>query len=115
MELNQQGLSLPDELDDREYYFIREHNDQGVAFRREGELKDAIAKYDRVLTIKGDVAVVYNNRGVAWLEKGHVDRAIADFKRALELDPELFKAHRRLSKSLREGAKDRVCQETENI
>jgi tetratricopeptide (TPR) repeat protein len=88
MEPNQRGLPPIDEMDAGMYHFIRENNDQGIALREEGELDEAIANYDRVLSIKGDVAVVYNNRGVAWLKKRDLDRAISDFDKALDIDPD---------------------------
>ena len=82
------GLPPQDNIDETAYYFIREHNDQAVALREEGELEEAISSYDKVLSIKGDVAVVYNNRGVAWLEKGNLDRAVSDFDQAVAVAPD---------------------------
>jgi tetratricopeptide (TPR) repeat protein len=74
-------------MDDTTYYFIREGNDEGVALRREGELEEAISRYDRVLSIKGDAAVVYNNRGEVRRKMQNYELAIEDYSRALQINP----------------------------
>jgi len=87
------GLPPQDEIDETAYYFIREHNDQAVALREEGELEEAISNYDKVLSIKGDVAVVYNNRGEAQRKQQKYDLAIEDYSRALKINPEFAVAY----------------------
>ncbi len=61
----------------------RFYNDRGVAFKRSGNIEQAMADYSKALEIDPDFAGALNNRGVVLLLKGDYDGAIADFTRAL--------------------------------
>jgi tetratricopeptide (TPR) repeat protein len=52
---------------------------------REGSYRDAIAEYNRSISLKPDYADVLEGRGNAWLKSGDTGRAIDDYTRAINL------------------------------
>jgi tetratricopeptide (TPR) repeat protein len=52
---------------------------------REGNYRDAIAEYNRSITLKPDNADALEGRGNAWLKTGEASRAIEDYTRAINL------------------------------
>lgn len=65
----------------------------GLARLHLGENREAVAAYNRLLTLKPDDAEAYNNRGLAKVHLGRYEEAIADFKHTLELSPDSANAH----------------------
>ena len=47
----------------------------------------AIADFDRALSLAPNVAPLHYYRGLAWHKKNELKRAIADYDKAIELDP----------------------------
>ncbi|MEW6348792.1 MAG: tetratricopeptide repeat protein [Thermodesulfobacteriota bacterium] len=62
----------------------RYYNDRGVAFKRSGNIEQAMADYSKALEIDPHFGGALNNRGVALLLREDYDGAIQDFTRALE-------------------------------
>ena len=56
----------------------------GNAFRDQGKLEEAIARFRRALELKPDFAEAHNNLGNAFGDQGKLEEAIARFRRALE-------------------------------
>jgi len=52
---------------------------------REGSYRDAIAEYNRSISLKPDYPDVLEGRGNAWLKSGDTGRAIDDYTRAINL------------------------------
>jgi len=63
-------------------------NRLGIILRGEGKWSEAVAVYEKALTIAPDDPVVHYNMGLAYWEGEERSRAIASFERALELDPQ---------------------------
>ncbi|MEF2232452.1 MAG: tetratricopeptide repeat protein [Pseudodesulfovibrio sp.] len=65
-------------------------NRLGIILRGEGKWAEAVAVYEKALTIAPDDPVVHYNMGLAYWEGEERSRAIASFERALELDPQFY-------------------------
>ena len=74
----------------------RAWNGIGMLHDRAGRWDQAVAAYDRALTLNADSAMLYNNRGFSHLLRRAPEAAIADFDRALQLDPQLEAARENL-------------------
>ncbi len=62
-------------------------NDRGVAKWRLKMVKEAIADFNKSVSLFPDYAIVYNNRGNALMDLGEPEQAVLDFTRAIELAP----------------------------
>src|SRR5215831_577275 len=57
-----------------------------------GRSNDALATYERVLSVHTDDAVVWNNRGVMLQARKRFDEALASYERAIALKPDFADA-----------------------
>ena len=71
----------------------RDYCNRGLAKQKQGDLKGALADYDRAIEINPHDAAPYNNRGLAKMAMGDLDGALADYNRALEISPRNFEIH----------------------
>jgi tetratricopeptide (TPR) repeat protein len=76
------------------------HNNLGNALYALGKLDDAMAHYERALTLKPDCAEAHNNLGNALCALGKFDDAVAHYERALALKPDYPEAHNNLGNAL---------------
>jgi hypothetical protein len=60
---------------------------QGIALYNEGNLDEALARFDQIVADYPDLADAYYYRGLVHLGKAQNEQAIADFKKMIELDP----------------------------
>jgi tetratricopeptide (TPR) repeat protein len=65
---------------------ISEHN-LAAALQESGRIDDAIAHYNRALTIQPDYAPAFNNLGTALMAKGDMPAAVAAFRESFRLQP----------------------------
>ncbi len=72
--------------------FAWAHLNRGIARRKVGDLRGAIADYDEAVRLAPSWAESYANRGFAREEVGDRDGARQDYDRAVALDPGLFEA-----------------------
>lgn len=68
-------------------------NDRGVALWRDEQAPQAIADFNRAVSLYPEYAAIYNNRGTVLLGLGLVDEAIRDFDRAVLLGPRYASAY----------------------
>lgn len=64
------------------------HNNLGLALFNEGKTDEAIAHYNKALSIlpfMPDHILVYSNRGVAYAKTGRYQKALDDFNKAIDL------------------------------
>jgi predicted O-linked N-acetylglucosamine transferase (SPINDLY family) len=80
----------------------------GNAFRAQGRTDQAIAHYERALSLKPDYLEAHNNLGLALAAQGRIDQAITHYERALSLNPDYAKAHNNLGLAL--AAQGRIDQ-----
>src|SRR5947209_6782471 len=66
---------------------------RGGAHQAQGDVKRAMADYNRSMRIDPTYPAAYNNRGNAWYHSGEFDRAVADYDQAIRLDPKDTKAY----------------------
>jgi tetratricopeptide (TPR) repeat protein len=66
---------------------------QGDRYSENHAYDQAIAEYDRAITLKPDYAEAYNNRGFAFYSKNKASLAIVDFNNAIELRPDYAYAY----------------------
>ena len=68
-------------------------NNRGVTLKEAGRLAEALASYDRALSLKPQYAEAHGNRGNALKELGRLDEALASYDAALGLKPDYAEAH----------------------
>jgi curved DNA-binding protein CbpA len=59
---------------------------QGIAAYRNGDLKLALADFDRAIALNPTFMIAYINRGIVLYRMGKLDRALADVARARQID-----------------------------
>jgi Flp pilus assembly protein TadD len=75
-------------------------NNLGSDFLAKGDRKEAIAQFQKALTIKPDFAEALNNLGKALFAKGDREEAIAQFQKALTIKPDFAEALNNLGYAL---------------
>jgi len=65
----------------------------GMKLMQPGHYQDAVARFDRAVSIWPPLAEAYFQRGVAYQYLNHTDRALADFALAIQHDPALAHAY----------------------
>ena len=63
-------------------------NNRGDAFRKKGDLENAIKSFTEAIRLDSSFAWPFNNRGLVWEAKRDFANAIKDFTEAIRLDPE---------------------------
>ena len=71
----------------------RLHTRRGGAYQAQGDVKRAVADYNKSMRIDPTYPAAYSNRGNIWFHKGDFDRAIADYNQAIQLDPKYGAAY----------------------
>lgn len=66
---------------------VEAFNNRGLCYRKHGDLKKALADYNRALNIMPDYDPALNNLGNIWLKRREYDQAITEFTRAIALNP----------------------------
>ena len=72
----------------------------GIPGKRQGQLAEALACYQRALQLKPDYAEAHNNLGTALQDQGQIAEALACYQRALQLKPDYAEAHNNLGVAL---------------
>jgi len=78
---------------DMEHKDAYTHFNAGNAYRRKNRYAEAIACYQRAVSLQPVYAEAYNNMGLAFQEKGDLDESIHCFQKAIESSPGLFHAY----------------------
>jgi len=90
----------------------RIYNNLGMAYSDEYMYKEALASYEKAITLDPRNPVAYHNRGNLFGEVGRYDLAEKDFRQAISLDPNFIFSYRQLYISLvNQGKKE----EAENL
>ena len=66
----------------------REYISQGVSSLKQGQVEDAITKFNRAIDLDPGKAVAYAARGSAYFRLEKLDNAISDYNKAIEINPE---------------------------
>ncbi len=69
------------------------HFNQGNAYKDQGRLEEAIASYEKAVTLAPDFAAAHVNLGSALMQRGRHREALACLRKALVLEPELAEAY----------------------
>jgi len=81
----------------------------GLATHQQKRFDEAIAHYNRVLTIDPNHHETYNNLAVAYQQQGNLEQAIACYEKALAIDSTYADAHNNFANALRDrGELDRA-------
>ena len=64
--------------------------------QQSGQTSQAVALYDRILSLKPDIAEVHCNRGVALVSLGRLEDAETAYRQAIALNPSFANAHNNL-------------------
>ncbi len=75
------------------------------AFKDQGRLALAAARYRQTLALKPDLAAAYNNLGNVLKQQGQLREAMTRFEQALAIKPDLAEAHSNLGSLLKEFGK----------
>jgi tetratricopeptide (TPR) repeat protein len=68
---------------------VRPHLNLGVAYQVDGQLSRALVEYERALSIRPDLPLVYMNMGTIYLKQSRIREAEPVLRRAIELLPSL--------------------------
>jgi predicted O-linked N-acetylglucosamine transferase (SPINDLY family) len=77
----------------------------GNAFKKQGQLSEAIESYQQALKLKPDYVEALNNLANVFYEQGKLAEAIQSYQRALHLKPEYALAHSNLGNVLKDQGK----------
>jgi predicted TPR repeat methyltransferase len=69
------------------------HNDQGLAYQRQGQMDAAIASFHQALSLNPNYAPAYNNLAVTYYRMGRITDALPQLQEALFLQPNYADAH----------------------
>lgn len=76
------------------------HNNQGVELAEQGRLSEAIAAFNRAISIYPQYENAHNNLGLALGTQNKFAEAIAAFNRAIQLNPRNFETYNNLGIAL---------------
>jgi len=76
------------------------HAQLGVLLARQGQVDEAIQRFDTALRIDPGSVAAINGRGLAMARAGHYDAAIREYQRALKLDPMSGETHLNIGMAL---------------
>ncbi|PIG92949.1 tetratricopeptide repeat protein [Gloeocapsopsis sp. IPPAS B-1203] len=76
------------------------HNNQGVELAEQGRLAEAIAAFNRAISIYPEYENAHNNLGLALGNQNKFAEAIAAFNRAIEINPQNFETYNNLGIAL---------------
>ena len=79
---------------------FRAHNNMGIALADRGNIKEAIARYQRALELNPRYAEAHYNLGTALAGQERVDEAITHYNKALEIYPSSARVHYNLGAAL---------------
>ena len=65
----------------------RPYNNRGNAYYQQGNFTQAIADFNKAITINPKDAVVYFNRGNAYNNQGNMQQAFSDYTKAIAINP----------------------------
>ncbi len=77
--------------------------DEAVALHKAGQVREALALYDRVLETRPNDPRALNLSGVASVQLGQLGRGVAFFEAALEAKPDYAEAHNNLGNARKEA------------
>ena len=81
------------------------YNILGVVLKNQGKLNEAVASYQKALSLKPDYADTHNNMGNALKDQGKLDEAIASYQKALTLKPDYADAYNNIGNALQNQGK----------
>ncbi len=79
------------------YTFADVHNNIGVIYEKQGDIKQAKAYYQKAISLNPKFAKPYYNLGNIYYEKGDYEQAIAYYKKALSLKLEIPEVYNNLA------------------
>ena len=85
--------------------YAEAYNNMGNALKDQGKLEEAIAYYNKALSLKPDYAEAYNNMGNTLKDQGKLERAIASYNKALSLKPDYAEASYNMGNALKDQGK----------
>lgn len=74
------------------------HDSLGTAYRKNGNLDNALHCYHNALKVDPQWANSLNNIGICYYKQGEKERAVKQFQKAVEVKPTHYEAHFRLGK-----------------
>lgn len=77
----------------KEFSQAKARRDQGMAFRKLGQLDKALFAYAEALNLDPEYPEAYYNRGTALIQQGAQDEALVAFHAAIQLDPAFIDAY----------------------
>ncbi len=82
------GLTLWTDAVKKSPAAARPHLNLGIAYQERGRFEDALAEFDRALSINPRLSPALVNRGALLFQRGELDRAETELRRAIEAAPE---------------------------
>ena len=69
---------------------------EAMHYQQSGQTSQAVALYDRILSLKSNIAEVHCNRGVGLVSLGRLDDAETAYRQAIALNPSFANAYNNL-------------------
>lgn len=88
-----ENLLAPTYLASRRTIRAGRHNNAGAALQGQGRLREAIAEFDRAVSLDPQLASSYNNRGQSYEKLGQLQPALQDYDQLIRLMPDYADAY----------------------
>lgn len=69
------------------------YNYRGISYFNNGQFDQAMADYNKAISLSEDFAPAHHNRGLILISMREYDQALADIDKAIALNPEFFQAY----------------------
>ncbi|OPX17648.1 hypothetical protein BXT86_05370 [candidate division WOR-3 bacterium 4484_100] len=87
------GITLWSDVIEKYPSMARLYNNRGIYYAQIQRYDEALADFNRALSLDKNFIAAYNNRGNVYASLGEVDRAITDFTEALKIDSSFADAY----------------------
>ena len=109
------GIQLPPDIASILTPKTTNYNNRGTAYRKKGELDNAIKDYTTAIKLHPQLALAYYNRGEAWLHQKEWDKAKTDFKTAKQLGMDIIARFHNSYKDVETYQKNRLVKLPEDL
>jgi tetratricopeptide (TPR) repeat protein len=98
-------LSMSTNADSTDISTAKNYHDRAVKLFNSGRIKEAVAEFQKAISIDSNYAEAHNDLGVALARLSKPEQAMVEFQKAISIDPNYTEAHSNLGLTLIELGK----------